>query len=459
MHRCKTAARATVGHLFIGDDHGTLRLCLATDLAGAASGSTLQEIAALSAAKLAEQVRAVIAGSLASKTMTHLFSSIGSDGHLQLDACTAAGERLHFVCSVGESTGRKYGFWLQRLSGVDSTHGQSQSMPRRTCLEEHPEPSFATPGGSLWLSAAVRRSAATAADLAVSLRLDRLPGDFLGGRPKEALEMQGLLNFDAPILDVAPEQIQSNCQRFAVMLTDRVEVINILPKAPASQQAPQTAAECCNYLCGLASKMPGSSYEWFWTLDDVRFPTFEEQRRAQLLQQNVPSVIIGRWPRALLLFLASRRDVWMQTLLVTPDAYAMSVVSLMDVCKRRRCSVPPVLAVSAASCKKLVAELGPIIHFVREGLSSDTMQVPVPSSAAARSQLYVNRTNEGTAEPAKQRVKRAMLELIEVMERWRQLLAFIEICHTSGCVQSVLQHPLLQESKWESHVEFHADCG
>ena len=26
-------------------------------------------------------------------------------------------------------------------------------------------------------------------------------------------------------------------------------------------------------------------------------------------------------------------------------------------------------------------------------------------------------------------------------------------------VQSVLQHPLLQESKWESHVEFHADCG
>lgn len=35
MHRCKTAARATVGHLFIGDDHGTLRLCLATDLAGA----------------------------------------------------------------------------------------------------------------------------------------------------------------------------------------------------------------------------------------------------------------------------------------------------------------------------------------------------------------------------------------------------------------------------------------
>ena len=33
--RCKTAARAIAGHLFICDDHGTLRLCLATDLAGA----------------------------------------------------------------------------------------------------------------------------------------------------------------------------------------------------------------------------------------------------------------------------------------------------------------------------------------------------------------------------------------------------------------------------------------
>ena len=34
-HRCQTAARAIAGHLFICDDHGTLRLCLATDLAGA----------------------------------------------------------------------------------------------------------------------------------------------------------------------------------------------------------------------------------------------------------------------------------------------------------------------------------------------------------------------------------------------------------------------------------------
>eukprot|EP00435_Cladocopium_sp_Y103_P044598 s2216_g12.t1 len=117
------------GHLFICDDHGTLRLCLATDLGGAASGSTLQELAALSAAKLAEQVRAVISGSLSSKTLTHLFSSISADGHLQLDACTAAGERLHFVCSVG----RKYGFWLQRLSSADpgASKAEKRAMPSR----------------------------------------------------------------------------------------------------------------------------------------------------------------------------------------------------------------------------------------------------------------------------------------------------------------------------------------
>jgi len=28
-------------------------------------------------------------------------------------------------------------------------------------------------------------------------------------------------------------------------------------EAPATQQAPQTAADCCNYLCSLASKTPG----------------------------------------------------------------------------------------------------------------------------------------------------------------------------------------------------------
>lgn len=265
--------------------------------------------------------------------------------------------------------------------------------------------------------------------------------------------MQGLLSFDAPILDIAPEQIQGNSQRFAVMLTDRVEVINILPQAPATQQAPQTAADCCNYLCSLASKTPGSSYEWFWTLDDVRLPTFEEQRRAQLLRQNVPSIIVGRWPGALLRFLASRRELWTQSLLLTPEAYAVNVSSILGVCKRRRCTSPPVLAVSEATAKKFVEELVPVIRFVQEGLSSDTTQVPVPCSAAARSQLYVNRSCEGAAEPAKQRVKRAMLQLVDVMERLRQLLSFVEILYKSGCVQSVLQHSLLQEPKSTSGVE------
>lgn len=91
--------------------------------------------------------------------------------------------KLHAAeaCSVGDAGGRKLGFWLQRLSGVK--HGP-RAAGRRSCLEEHPEPCWAGPGGGLWLMAAVRRVAATAADLAVSLRVDGL----LGG-PK-AVEMQ-----------------------------------------------------------------------------------------------------------------------------------------------------------------------------------------------------------------------------------------------------------------------------
>eukprot|EP00913_Durusdinium_trenchii_P013630 g12799.t1 len=167
--------------------------------------------------------------------------------------------------------------------------------------------------------------------------------------------------------------------------------------------------------------MPGSNYEWYWTLDDVRFPSFEEQHRAQLLQQNVPSIIIGRWPSGLLRFLA-RRELWTQ-LLVAPQASAFQVISILG-CRRRRCMLPPVLTVSEAAAKKFADELGPVIRFVRKGLASDPVQVPLPSSAAARAQLYVNRSNEGTTEPAKKRV-----------------------LHKSGCLQAVLQNPLLQEPK------------
>lgn len=37
-----------------------------------------------------------------------------------------------------------------------------------------------------------------------------------------------MLNFDAPILAIAAEQMEANCQRFAILLSDRVEQINVV---------------------------------------------------------------------------------------------------------------------------------------------------------------------------------------------------------------------------------------
>lgn len=59
----------------------------------------------------------------------------------------------------------------------------------------------------------------------------------------------------------------------------------------------------------LSSDVLLQGFQWFmipWTSSPC-----------QSIQKN--HQLEGRWPRALLLFLASRRDVWMQTLLVTPD--------------------------------------------------------------------------------------------------------------------------------------------
>lgn len=40
-----------------------------------------------------------------------------------------------------------------------------------------------------------------------------------------------------------------------------------------------------------------------------------------------------------------------------------------------------------------------------------------------------------------------MFQLIEVMERLQQLLSLLDVLHKSGCLQAVLQNPLLQEPK------------
>lgn len=469
--RLRLLSCGPAGHILTCDDVGTLRLCCVMDQIG--GSSTLEELASLSAAALRDQVRAITQGSLASFTLTHLFCWMGATGQLLLDATTIAGERLHFVCSVEGSTRRKYGFWLQHLA---SSWSSSSSCPeshesrsvRISCLEEHPDPCFFAPGadgastlGSVWLCAALRRAGASASDLAVSVRLNGVPHDFQPLSPNQAVEMQGMLSFDAPVLAIAQEESQPTCQKFAVLLADRVQTVTITHQASAAKRAPAEAAECCLFLQSLTSGaasggVTGSriQYDWCWSLDDARFPTFEEQRRAQLLNQAVPKMILGRWPSGLLRFLSETlRSVWTRPVLLAP-ARVVEVPSLpLSLCrKRRRCASPPIVAISELAAKKIFSQLQPVIQFVAKGLAHNAEeQVPfgTPCSAAMRAQLYVKRTEDAHApsscDSAQGRVRRAMLDLLDVMDRTRQVLGLIIILHKSGCTQAVLDSAPLQE--------------
>ncbi|CAE7516158.1 Nup155 [Symbiodinium necroappetens] len=469
--RLRLLSCGPAGHILTCDDVGTLRLCWAMDQIG--GSSTLEELASLTAVALRDQVRAITQGSLASFTLTHLFCWMGATGQLLLDATTIAGERLHFVCSVEGSTRRKYGFWLQHLASSWSSRPSAESHESRSvrisCLEEHPDPCFFAPGadgastlGSVWLCAALRRAGASASDLAVSVRLNGVPHDhFQPLSPKQAVEMQGMLSFDAPVLAIAQEQSQPTCQKFAVLLADRVQTVTIAHQASAAKRAPAEAAECCLFLQSLTSgTAPGGAtgsriqYDWCWSLDDARFPTFEEQRRAQLLNQAVPKMILGRWPSGLLRFLSETlRSVWTRPLLLTP-ARVVEVPSLpLSLCrKRRRCASPPVVAISEMAARKIFSQLEPVIHFVAKGLAHNAEeQVPfgTPCSAVMRAQLYVKRTEAAHApsscDSAQARVRRAMLELLDVMDRARQVLGLIFILHKSGCTQAILESAPLQE--------------
>ncbi|CAE7580561.1 NUP155 [Symbiodinium sp. KB8] len=458
--RLRLLSCGPAGHILTCDDVGTLRLCWAMDQIG--GSSTLEELASLTAVALRDQVRAITQGSLASFTLTHLFCWMGATGQLLLDATTIAGERLHFVCSVEGSTRRKYGFWLQHLASSWSSRPSAESHESRSvrisCLEEHPDPCFFAPGadgastlGSVWLCAALRRAGASASDLAVSVRLNGVPHDhFQPLSPKQAVEMQGMLSFDAPVLAIAQEQSQPTCQKFAVLLADRVQTVTIAHQASAAKRAPAEAAECCLFLQSLASgTAPGGAtgsriqYDWCWSLDDARFPTFEEQRRASL---------------AFGTFAFSVRDA-AQCLdsapaLDTGRARVVEVPSLpLSLCrKRRRCASPPVVAISEMAARKIFSQLEPVIHFVAKGLAHNAEeQVPfgTPCSAVMRAQLYVKRTEAAHApsscDSAQARVRRAMLELLDVMDRTRQVLGLIFILHKSGCTQAVLESAPLQE--------------
>eukprot|EP00439_Symbiodinium_sp_Y106_P001629 s4553_g1.t1 len=455
--RLRLLSCGPAGHILTCDDVGTLRLCCVMDQIG--GSSTLEELASLSAAALRDQVRAITQGSLASFTLTHLFCWMGATGQLLLDATTIAGERLHFAAHRESITrAAEHGdsaevfrclarFSLLLSGRFDST--KVWLLASTSCqLLEHPDPCFFAPGadgastlGSVWLCAALRRAGASASDLAVSVRLNGVPHDFQPLSPNQAVEMQGMLSFDAPVLAIAQEESQPTCQKFAVLLADRVQTVTITHQASAAKRAPAEAAECSRiqYVSLLAS---------------------------------VPKMILGtllkkgRWPSGLLRFLSETlRSVWTRPVLLAP-ARVVEVPSLpLSLCRKRRrtgtgatvlhsyaCASPPIVAISELAAKKIFSQLQPVIQFVAKGLAHNAEeQVPfgTPCSAAMRAQLYVKRTEDAHApsscDSAQGRVRRAMLDLLDVMDRTRQVLGLIIILHKSGCTQAVLDSAPLQE--------------
>ncbi|CAE7611813.1 Sec61b [Symbiodinium natans] len=239
-----------------------------------------------------------------------------------------------------------------------------------------------------------------------------------------------------------------------VLLTDRAQTVTTAHQAFAAQRAPEDAAECCIFLQTLACNAATGNqvqYEWCWSLDDARFPSFEEQRYAQLLNQAVPKMILGRWPSGFLRFLAETlRSVWSRPLFAPAPNVVVPGWLRLSLCKRRRCTSSPIIAISDATAKKVFSQLCPVINFVAQGLSrSAEDQVPLgtPCSAVTRSQLYVKRTeaHEYDASSARSRVREAMLEVLDVADRTRQVLGLMKILHTSHRTQAVLESAQLQE--------------
>ncbi|CAE8644521.1 unnamed protein product, partial [Polarella glacialis] len=503
--RLRLLACSPQGHVLTCDDAGTLRLCWASDgekelAPGAeAQGSTLRELAALSMEELTQQVLALTRAHLASYTVTDMFCTLGIDGHLRLDLATSAGDRLHFSLSSSSSaeascssraSSSRYGFCLQHVAsswaaaargGCASAAAARAVGNRSTCLEEHHAPCGFAPGGdgsgslkggAVWLRVALRPGSA-ATELAVSVRVDRPPPGMTGAGEQVALELQGLLSFDSPVLDISEEQSMSswgqqlpgpfgaglapappNSRSFVLLLADRIQVVTLCHQAPLASRAPGSSKECCSYLMSLAASSARSAagtrprFDWMWSLDDARFPSFEEQQRHLLLKHGVPAMQLGRWFSGLLSFLGvTLRPVWGSQLLVAPVTAvaggAPALLGGLPCGKRRRCAGPVTLALREGLVRHILSRLAPVIQFVREGLpAAEATPKDGEQSAASRAQLFTQAQPEASAAARSERLLRQVLDLLV---RLQQVLGLVAVLHKRSCVRTVLDSPLLLE--------------
>eukprot|EP00927_Polykrikos_kofoidii_P014486 TRINITY_DN16352_c0_g1_i1.p1 TRINITY_DN16352_c0_g1~~TRINITY_DN16352_c0_g1_i1.p1 ORF type:complete len:1765 (-),score=234.64 TRINITY_DN16352_c0_g1_i1:65-5299(-) len=257
------------------DDVGTLRLLTIEDKAvhRAESVATVVEVASLTINELANAYQALTGVRLAATLITHVFPSIGLDGHLRLRVVTASSERLLFVCTGASPSGpsspsggaarpardglsgkkaqrRYYGFWLQQATESRLGHGGNTSTAsggngawspqrgglaglgdvifgsaaaaaaraRRSCsLDEVPEPCVYS--NNVWVAAA-HVPGQTVTEVGISARVKDSVG-ITGGTPG-VVSLFRALNFNSVVFHII-EEMDSWCPRQGNILHDEAQ--------------------------------------------------------------------------------------------------------------------------------------------------------------------------------------------------------------------------------------------
>mmetsp|Transcript_42660 Transcript_42660/g.134537 ORF Transcript_42660/g.134537 Transcript_42660/m.134537 type:complete len:1243 (+) Transcript_42660:2064-5792(+) len=272
----------------------------------------LEELAAISINEVSSQHLALTKRHLSSRTISHVFPSIGLDGQLRLRTVTAAGERLLFICSApagaghsggaassgaggagpGAAAGKElrclHGFWLKQAGeprpggaaslsmwpqggGAFALGGQlvaaSAGPPRNACLQEASVREPCVYASGVWL-AATQRPGSTGTEVEVTARVDSCPSAVASGGSRNLFTSVAL---DSPVFDLAEEGAAlaavgvgagacagqadgdfRTTRSFAVLLRGSVQVYRLSFKTQSLSRPPTTAAECCAHFAQMA---------------------------------------------------------------------------------------------------------------------------------------------------------------------------------------------------------------
>mmetsp|Transcript_35069 Transcript_35069/g.64910 ORF Transcript_35069/g.64910 Transcript_35069/m.64910 type:complete len:1460 (+) Transcript_35069:1-4380(+) len=475
------------GYMVTVDDANTLRLLRLqdTDSHGDRSSGSLEELCSLTANEMSARLFTLTKMRLASPVIVYAFPCLGLDDHLHLHVVTAAGERLHFVCSASSRTGpsslgplaqaarvtskatqRFHGFWLQQAlpnfhhagsgsssswSGTNSLSSAGLDRPRTACIEEDRDPCIYS--GGVWV-ASLRKADVTATNIGVTARID---GPTCGAGIPGALDLCSVLKFDGQALDIVEEHDQSNglrfmheppldgnlgafCGRrsFAILFPDGVKLLNLSYRAQSLSFAPTSAQECCAHLMQLC--LPPSSASlaaWTWTMEDAQIPSFEEQQQHMALAHTLPPMHLGRWFGGLLRFLAIvLRPIWSLPLIVPTSARP-----IFQFYKRRRVT-GSCLALNEGLVHHVLSQLRPALSFVERGHAAHSLQPPrVTVSAASRSRYFARKlVNNGEMQAQAQQL---LSEVLDITKNVQEILGFLSVVHRHGGVQALMRSPSL----------------